>query len=304
MNDKRDLATRKFDALLGVAIDSDLPKLAARVMVLIATRYMNADHGGEAWPSIATLQRDLGIASDSAVRKALSALVSNGHLLAEHRAGATTRYSLPTDPASKCGEVEKRNPSQKRGGPPPIIEADTPLQNEADTPPIFEAINTGYRTPEKEHRIETPEIAREGAAVFELSSPGEGEKPAKKEKGRNKPISKPKSPLAGFEQFWTACLRKEGKRNAEKAYAAAMKRGADPAEILCGMMRYAAERDREPDPVKRHKFTKLPATWLNGEHWADEPAALASSNFSPHDRPERRSNHPDVYEMALAGRIK
>ncbi|KQP53040.1 hypothetical protein ASF34_01320 [Methylobacterium sp. Leaf106] len=38
-------------------------------------------------------------------------------------------------------------------------------------------------------------------------------------------------------------------------------------DLMAGVARYAAERtDEEP------QYTKHPKTWLNGGHWADEPA--------------------------------
>lgn len=69
----------------------------------------------------------------------------------------------------------------------------------------------------------------------------------------------------GFEAFWQVYPRKRDKGAARKAYAAALKK-TTAAELLAGAQRYAQERaDQE------HKFTKYPATWLNGECWGDEP---------------------------------
>lgn len=80
--------------------------------------------------------------------------------------------------------------------------------------------------------------------------------------------------LLGFEEFWKIYPRHVAKKAAERAYRRAMK--STPAiEILSGAMRYAAERTGQDE-----KFTKHPATWLNGGCWADEPARKADGTGS------------------------
>jgi hypothetical protein len=68
-----------------------------------------------------------------------------------------------------------------------------------------------------------------------------------------------------FEQFWREYPRKVAKEAAKRAWAAAIKRGTTPAALIAGAQRYAIERQGQ-DP----KFTKHPATWLNGGCWMDE----------------------------------
>jgi hypothetical protein len=69
-------------------------------------------------------------------------------------------------------------------------------------------------------------------------------------------------------EFWVHYPRKVAKDNARKAFVRVVKSGrATPEELLAGVLRYAAERTGE-DP----KFTKHPATWLNGGCWQDDSA--------------------------------
>jgi hypothetical protein len=71
-----------------------------------------------------------------------------------------------------------------------------------------------------------------------------------------------------FETFWQQYPRRVGRLKAEKIYSGIIKsKQASAAELLAGAGRYAAEREGQ-DP----KFTKHPATWLNGGCWSDEPA--------------------------------
>jgi len=64
-----------------------------------------------------------------------------------------------------------------------------------------------------------------------------------------------------FADFYAAYPRHEGRRAAEKAWRAAIKR-ADPSAIMAGLERFQFSDDR--------KFTPLPASWLNADRWADE----------------------------------
>lgn len=72
----------------------------------------------------------------------------------------------------------------------------------------------------------------------------------------------------GFDDFWAAYPKKVGKLAASKAYATAVKRGAEPAELLTAARRYAA-LVASADP----RFTAHPTTWLNqGRHEDEHPA--------------------------------
>ncbi|WNO25795.1 hypothetical protein SEA_GOIB_53 [Gordonia phage Goib] len=82
------------------------------------------------------------------------------------------------------------------------------------------------------------------------------------------PIKK-KSPTTtdpdGFAEWWAAYPKKADKGHARKAYGKAL--GLTTVdELIAGAKRYRDDPKREP------KFTKNPATWLNGECWADESA--------------------------------
>ena len=82
------------------------------------------------------------------------------------------------------------------------------------------------------------------------------------------PSISPKFDQAAFQKWWQAYPRRVGKGGARIAYMRVMKsRKATSVELLAGAERYATARAGE-DP----KFTKHPATWLNGECWLDELA--------------------------------
>ena len=100
-----------------------------------------------------------------------------------------------------------------------------------------------------------------------------------------------------FVAFWKTYPRRIGKAAALKAYNRAVKSGAQPDEILLGAARFAADRDREPDPSKREQYTPHPATWLNAARWADEPSSVVVPFASASGARERRS----MFELARLG---
>jgi len=92
-----------------------------------------------------------------------------------------------------------------------------------------------------------------------------------------KPAPKQRRTVAGepvgFAEWYAAYPRKEGRKDAARAYAKAAK--ALPADELL-------EKTREFQEFTKHRekrFIPLPATWLNGERWNDDmstPARAAS----------------------------
>jgi hypothetical protein len=69
---------------------------------------------------------------------------------------------------------------------------------------------------------------------------------------------------ADFSAWWDVYPRRQSKRPAAAAFAKAKKR-ATVDQLIAGARRYAA------DPHRVAEFTKLPATWLNGDCWDDAP---------------------------------
>jgi hypothetical protein len=71
----------------------------------------------------------------------------------------------------------------------------------------------------------------------------------------------------GFEEFWRNYPRRVDKPAALKAYRRILDSGqATPADLLAGVMRYAAERDGQ-----NARYTRHAKNWLDGECWRDEP---------------------------------
>jgi hypothetical protein len=78
------------------------------------------------------------------------------------------------------------------------------------------------------------------------------------------PSSKP-SADDRFDEFYDAYPRRQDRRAAEKAWRAAIKRGANPDHVIDRARAYARLQIGN-----ERRFIKLPATWLNAGSYDDE----------------------------------
>jgi uncharacterized protein YdaU (DUF1376 family) len=82
-----------------------------------------------------------------------------------------------------------------------------------------------------------------------------------------------------FTEFWSGVPNKIARGAAARAFAKACKK-VSPDEIIAGLpgfIAYESQRSKQPDYRALH-----PATWLNGERWADAPTQKpkASKNLN------------------------
>lgn len=98
---------------------------------------------------------------------------------------------------------------------------------------------------------------------------------APKETKKAKPES---AKILGFDAFYAAYPRREARRDAEKAYEAALNRST-PELILAGAKRYASGMKET-----ERRYIKLPATWLRADCWKDE---LGNLKLAPGTEQER-----------------
>lgn len=81
---------------------------------------------------------------------------------------------------------------------------------------------------------------------------------------------------AQFEEFWAAVPRKVGKVAAKKAWAKAVRDGAEPGVVLDAMVVYA-ESQKGKDP----QYIAHPTTWLNRGSWEDEAPKATGPKINP-----------------------
>lgn len=93
-------------------------------------------------------------------------------------------------------------------------------------------------------------------------------------KGLNKEIEQE------FEELWNEYPRKEGKRNALKAYEKARKQGVSKTVIMDGILRYKQHLEKNKTEPQ---FIKQGSTWFNQECWSDIYVEAPASKSNPHE---------------------
>ena len=135
--------------------------------------------------------------------------------------------------------------------------------------PNHDVTTTGTRS---EHDVTT----RAGTPNHDADGDGDGD-------GDGDISTSPPTPIAarsadadrGFDDWWGAYPRKVGKGQARKAYRAAAKK-ADPDTLLAAVVAQTPKL-----MAKGPEFCPHPATWLNGERWADETPGRRPAGEDP-----------------------
>lgn len=74
--------------------------------------------------------------------------------------------------------------------------------------------------------------------------------------------------LEGFDEFWSACPKREQRKQAMEAYRDVLASGvATPSVLIAAMQQYAIAKAHLTDP----KYLKFPHNWLRGECWLEDP---------------------------------
>lgn len=112
-----------------------------------------------------------------------------------------------------------------------------------------------------------------------------------REGSKEKKTTKKESVSASFTKFWTSYPHKVGKRDAEKSFDRALAR-ADLGTILAGLDRYVRKKDDRP--------WCNPATWLNQDRWADQPAPepIQRMNGNGYHKPEKPNKTSEYLRSA------
>jgi hypothetical protein len=95
----------KFDWLLAVAADRRLAHISEGVALVLAAKYVNSK-SGLAWPSIATLAKDLNV-HRSSVQRGLKQLIAHGYLQQEEQRWASNSYSLRVAPLLRSRDATR-----------------------------------------------------------------------------------------------------------------------------------------------------------------------------------------------------
>lgn len=225
------------------------------VLISIANHAGKADDEDvfEAYPGIDTIQREAGLDRRRTVNDALTRLIETG---------AVERVVN--------GAPDNRIPAHRR---PNLYRIITGGVTADGTPPRLDGVT---RNAERGDALRPDGVTNSDRMGCRGSSPKPLEEPS------GEPSLEPghlfdAPPIAaaedhgGFDVFYAVYPRKVAPGKARTAYAAARKR-AGHDEIMTGLTRYVAETKGTAP-----KFIAHPASWLNGDRWADEPGANAAA---------------------------
>lgn len=272
--------------------DHSRSRHGARLVLLALADHMNAPDGW-AWPSNRELQRKTNL-TERAVRLAVAELIELGELAVDLNSGpgGCNRYRVVTTgtppakiaPGKNCPPV---NPAPRQKLPPSKFVQPNGHTPADFAPPAENAPRQDLPRPPAENAPGTVIEPKEKISPSERSTGAKsGDAPALFAAGDDRTAPKPKAKRgrpAGqmaadprFAEWYTAYPVHKAPGDAEKAWAKALREGADPQALITAAKRY---RD---DPLVLRGYGKHPATWLNAKCWLDEvtppPAPPPSAN--------------------------
>lgn len=251
----------------------------ARTRLVLLALADSANDEGTCWPSTATIARKAGC-SVSVARDAVAKLEADGLLERERRdrkdGGQGSNYVHLNREV-----LESRIPPPETRRPPAGNPAPPPAGDQAAPPPETR----------RENHKENPQSFDPSPNPHEGSLPDEsGESPAvdvpviPKDQGRKDGLTNDVLD-AEFATWYAAWPKKVAKGSAQRAYRAARRQHAvTAAELLEAVGPVRARWDRAPG---ERTYIPYPATWLNGERWADDlaesPHLGTGKVAAPHD---------------------
>lgn len=277
---------------------------AFRVAYAIARKF-NRDHHRasgslQSWPTQDELAIDTRL-SRRGVQKCIDALVEQGHLsviVGKGRGLRSTYEALVHELVECAGEDDEKanggshyQPERANGGSHYSHEKDEPTFAFSDD----KKANHGSEKANGEAKKgERPFAHKSLKQTFDKIFEGESLSPPKRARSNSAANDAPDR----FEEFWQTYPRRVGKVAARKAFAKALASGLAAEELILAAARFAAQREAEPDPVRRERFTPHPATWLNAGRWADEesPTVVPFPQMG-----SRRAFPNDGWAFRLAG---
>lgn len=208
-------------------------RLGARLVLLSIANYADED-GGNSWPAVATIAKDARM-SQRQVQRAVQTLEASGEIAIERGGGDhkhTHRYVI----------LGMRSPEL--------------------TGDNMSSVEQGTGDKSGKQRVTNQAGTGDKMSPNPLDEPLENPPPLPPRKRRDRSLSQ--SEEDEFEAWWETYPHKVGKAAARSAWRSARgKAGLD--DLLAGVVRYVAAKP--PDRAWAN-----PATWLNQERWADQPA--------------------------------
>jgi hypothetical protein len=206
------------------------------VLIALANRF-DPKEPHRCWPGIETLAREANV-SGRTVTRCIDSLVTLGELLVYHGQG---------------GNTKRRNHRTNLYVLPALTEW-RPDDLTTCHPDIGVDLTDRAFRPDKPGEVDLTLVSRDTTEDVD----------------RDPSASRAPALVGAFDAFWRQYPRKVGKRKAEAAFIAALKRATSEA-LVAGAIRYAHDPNRDPG------YTAHPTTWLNRDGWLDEPEPVRTN---------------------------
>jgi hypothetical protein len=270
-----------------------VPALALKLAYLICFRYLNRESRA-AFVSQETLARDLG-ATVRTVRRLADILESAGLTIAQGNGrGRASSYWIDEERATRASPF-----GPERGTPVSAFgpgKAD--IRDKKGGHFASKKADTRVRPTKKEEPRKNNQGSLKTLSPSDFSRDQKKKSDAKGLSGKTETETETKIKYDAFARFWQAYPRRVAKDAAKRAFAAAIKRGADAETLIAGARRYAIERQGQD-----HKYTKHPATWLNGGCWQDElngtPVIDESGALVAIEQPQKRTGFRAIADAMI-----
>lgn len=215
--------------------------------LLLDAHYCNT---GRCAPSIARIAVALGRGRD-AIFEAMRSLEDNGWIRVRRARGSRSSYSFawervePTASRVDTSESSRENPTTS-GASAPQTSREIPTATGRENPTHNQGGNKKYIS----------QVVEMGLGPIPAGSQPRPVVPSE--------IELPSTTGEGFEQFWQAYPKREGRAAALREWATARGAGTPAALLLTGARQYARKcTGRET------KWIASPANWLRGQRWLD-----------------------------------
>jgi helix-turn-helix protein len=260
---------------------------AAHILLVLAN---HADEHGECWPSHQLIAKETGLGIATVKRK-LDVLKQQERVQWTTGRGkkAGNRYRLIAHNLSDLADRPNRSSSHANSS------SSTETAAQIAHPVTDNSSPVSYEPTENPQKKENPHI-NDAPSALPLDGHMNGNGFANEAKqASGHPNKEGKEASEAFKQFWAAYPRHVGQLAARKVWDKALKE-APADQIIDGARRYAAERQDE-----NPKYTKHPATWLNGGCWMDEPGANSHREKNYAEIAEELRNASSLEEWATNG---
>jgi len=250
--------------LLNAAFKTQLPNREKFVLVALCDQ---ADDEGMCFPSVPLLAARCSMSLRS-VQGALRALEALGVLKRDFRQGRSTVYRIVSGLLvhAPAGSADTQPLPPAEAAPEPRKPCALPAQDLHHSP---------------------ADLAQAPAAVAPITLTQPSPEPSVNHQHAADAGDKAR-PDTLFDQFWQVWPNKAGRKAALKAW----QRIRPDAALLARMLAALAQAVSSPQWTQAGgRYIPLPATWLNGARWEDEPQGSQTAHGSPHGNKPAHIKH-------------